>query len=590
MSGGALALLARAVARETLERPGQGRAATGLAAAGAVAAGSATVAAGIGLMAAAGYVVLRAAEAPPILDLTVAFVLVRFFGLARPALRYLERLLSHELTLRMLLLVRSWFYDALLARGPARLVDLRSGDLLSRVAGDVEHLQEAVLRVATPAATAAVVCAGIVTVLAWIDLTLAAAVGALFLAHGALWPWLSLRWARGRGRQRRELRAQVSGRLVSLLHGLEDLTAFGRAGDALREIDGLQDALDRIERAEGRLFAANAAVGTAASGLALAVALGLLIPLVGDGTIPRTWLAAIALGVLAGFEAVEGLPLAWQAREEAAASAGRVAQVLQAGDAPERSGPRTPEPARSAGLGVGLDSVTLRHAGRTVLEDVTLQIEPGRHAAIVGATGAGKSSVLSLVERIWDPQAGMVRVGGVDVRALRLDDLRARVSVVPQQIHVFNRTLRENLLIARPDATDAELREALRQARLEPVVRGLASGLETPLGEFGARLSAGERQRLGLARLFLTDAAVVLADEPTANLDLETEAAVLASLRGWSSGRTLLLVTHRLVGLRTMDRVAVLDRGRLVEEGSTDALLGRNGAYARMLACQGGMI
>lgn len=624
-----------------------------------VAAGVATVLAGVGLMTSAGYLISRAAERPPILDLMVVFVAVRFFGLARPALRYVERLVSHDVTFRALRQVRRWFYDALLPLSPARVMDFRAGDLLARLASDVDSLQEIHLRLVAPALVALIVGGSAVSAIAFVDARLAGIVFLLLLASGVLWPLAANRWTRGLSVRRNRERAALSERLVPTLQGLEDLCTFGRAQDEVTRLMAHQHRLDEIEREEGRALAAHAGVGAAFAQMALWSALAVTLPLAADGRLSGVWVAAVALGIVAAFEAVEGLPAAWQFKERLDDAADRVFAVIDAqpavsdppdaalrGDttsdadtgtgiganaaslarpsqrASRHAASRDETPAfdegtasASRGAGIRFQQVTFAHhrgddasparvdadvrrAGANLarasrvaaLSEITFDVAPGEQVAIVGPSGGGKSTLLSLAMRVWDPISGNIDLDGRDLRGHRLADLRAALAVMPQQVYVFDDSLRENARLLRPGATDAEVAEALRRASLAPLLDALPRGLDTTLGEHGSRLSAGERQRLGLARLLLSRAPLALIDEPTANLDSRTERAVLRALHAWSRHRTLLLVTHRLVHLEAMDRIIVIDRGRIVEQGSHAELLARDGLFTRLLESQRGLL
>jgi ATP-binding cassette subfamily C protein CydC len=577
-----------------------------------VVAGAATILASVGLVSTSGYLISRAAERPPILDLMLVIVAVRFFGLARPVLRYGERLVSHDVTFRMLRQVRRWFYDALVPLAPARLMTFRSGDLLARLAGDVDSLQELHLRLIAPATVALIVSSIVVcALLLFVDATLALVVLILLAANGAVWPLLSRRLARGAGVRRTRERSAMSRRLVSFLQGLEDLQAFGRDGDELKRLLAHQRVLDTAERQEGAAGALHAAAGGLLTQLGLWTALALTVPLALDGNLPGAWVAATSLGVLAAFEAVEAMPAAWQRHAQIDEAAGRVFEVIDAKpavvDAAAQSGARawraeavrplplplaTSVAAAVAGalapvaLALRVSGVTFAYDGDAAdaaLREVSFDVAPGEHVALVGASGSGKSTLLSLLVRAWDPAAGRIELDGRALPDIALAELRASVALMPQQVYVFDNSLRENVRLARPSATDADVRDALRTARLGGFLASLPRGLDTRLGEHGSRMSAGERQRLGLARLLLSTAQIVLADEPTANLDPEQARDVIAALRACAGARPLLLATHRLDDLDTMDRILVFDRGRLAEQGTHAALLSQDGLYTRLV-------
>jgi thiol reductant ABC exporter CydC subunit len=530
-------------------------------AAASVAAGAGTILAGVGLLATSGFLVSRASQQPPILELTLVFVAVRFFGLTRPALRYLERIASHELTFRVLLVVRRWFVAALLPLSQGQLAGFRSGDLLSRLAADVDALQNAFLRVVAPAIVAVLASAVVVTGLAFIDRTLALVVCALLIVHGVFWSWIAERQARAMAAARNQLRRALSADLVALLQGLEDVLAFGHEDAALRRFADGQRRMDAAEMTDGRRLANHVAVGTAGAGLAFWCALALTLHAAAAG-LPPVWIAALVLATVAAFESVEGLPAAWQFAGHTRDSARRVLDVVGTVPAVAESARARPLAGRRA-PDVAFHDVTFGYGATTVLRDVSLQIRSGEHVGIVGPTGAGKSTLLTLLMRGWDPSTGHITIDGLDLREISLRDLRRNLAVLPQQVHVFNHTLRENVRLARAAASDQDVTNALERAGLAGFLDGLPRGLDTMMGEYGARMSAGERQRLGFGRILLTDAPLVLVDEPTAHLDPARGHQLLGALSVWARDRTMLVVSHNSAALSYVHRVVLVSGGRV---------------------------
>jgi ATP-binding cassette subfamily C protein CydC len=337
-------------------------------------------------------------------------------------------------------------------------------------------------------------------------------------------------------------------------------------------ISGLQDALNDLMM-----------------NLAMITILVLAIPLVAGGEIPGVYLAFLALVILGSFEAVQPLGKAFQFFGRSVGAGERLFEIIDA--KPEVEEPTEPlqPPAYYA---LEFDNVSFRYEteGPLVLKDISFTLEPGRKIAVVGPSGAGKSTLINLILRFWDPTSGEIKFAGHDLREYAQGDLRRNIGIVSQDTHVFNDTLRGNLLLAKPEATSDELERALVRAQLSELVERLPEGLDSFVGEQGLKLSGGERQRLSIARTLLKEAPFLVLDEPTANLDPMTEREVLDAIYGLMQDRTTLVITHRLVKMREMDEILVLDGGRIVERGTCEELIKTRGLYLRMLEVQRRML
>jgi len=523
-----------------------------------VALGALTVVFGVGLMATAGYLISRAAEQPPVLELTTAIVAVRFFGLARPVARYLERLASHDLALRSLAQVRTRFFARIEPLAPGELEQYRRGELLDRMVGDVDALQGLYLRGLGPplvALLAGAVCVGATAAM----LPLAAAVLACGLLLGGIAvPALAGALTRASGARRSEARAALTAGLVELLRGAPELVAYGRERETTERVRAADAQLVRLARRDA--LAAGAADGLTllVAGLTTVGVLAVAVSAHDAGTLSRVLVAALALLALASFESV--MPLSTAARElTATLAAGR--RVLELAERePAVRDPASPLPAPAGAPVVALEHVTARYpsSAEPALRETTLRLEPGRAVALVGPSGAGKTTVANLLLRFLDPEHGRVTIDGRDARDLAQNDLRRTFALAGQDAHLFNASIAANLRVARPDATDDELNDALRRARLSDWVASLPDGLDTVVGEEGAHLSGGQRQRLVIARALLADAPVLILDEPTAHLDPETAERLMDDVLDASAGRSVLLITHRPEGLARMDEVVTL--------------------------------
>ncbi|WP_327245355.1 thiol reductant ABC exporter subunit CydD [Streptomyces sp. NBC_01320] len=545
--------------------------------------GSLALGSAVGLMAVSGWLISRASEQPPVLYLMVAVTATRAFGLGRAVFRYAERLVSHDAVLKMLAELRVAVYRGLERIAPAGLARTRRGDLLSRLVADVDALQDYWLRWLLPAGTAAVVGVAAAGFTGWLlpEAGLVLAVGLLLSGVGV--PLVTGACARRAERQLAPARADLATRITDLLGGTAELTVAGALparSARTREADGV---LTRIAARAATATALGGGLSAVICGLTVVAAALVSVPAVLDGRLAGVELAVVVLTPLAAFEAVTGLPLAVQYRQRVKRSAERVYEVL---DAPvpvlEPAAPADP-PASPFPLEVSGLAARYAGASRDALDSVDLTLTAGRRIAVVGPSGSGKTTLAQVLLRFLDARSGTYRIGGVEASALDGDTVRRFVGLCAQDAHVFDSSIRENLRLARTGATDDELRAALAQARLLDWVQALPDGLDTLVGEHGARLSGGQRQRLALARALLADFPVLVLDEPAEHLDLATADALTADLLTATRGRTTVLITHRLAGLEAVDEVVVMDAGRIVQRGPYTDLATVEGPLSRML-------
>jgi ATP-binding cassette subfamily C protein CydC len=530
-----------------------------------VALGSATVLAGVGLMATAGYLISRAAERPAVLSLTVAIVGVRFFGLARPLARYFDRLTSHDLALRALGEARVRMYDAVEPLAPTQLGDHRQGDLLSRLVADVDSLQNLHLRRTGPRLVALVAGAVAVGVAAAILPAAAIALAAGLLVTGIAVPAGTVALQRRTGTIEAAARGELTAELVETMRGAQEIAVYGRVDE---RIGRLRDADSRLVRsARHAAFAEGAGEGLRllVVGATVAAVLALAVSAHAAGSLDRVLVAALALLALASFEAVQ--PLAQGARElrETLAAGKRLLELADRD--PAISDPPRPAELPDGPFTVALEAVRAGYGDSDgespVLEGADLRLEPGRRIALVGPSGAGKTTIANLLVRFLDPECGRVTLAGRDLRDYRQEDVRRAISVAGQDSHLFSTTIRDNVALCRPDAPDGEVEDVLRRARILDWVQSLPDGWNTLVGEEGRELSGGQRQRLVVARALLADAPVLVLDEPTAHLDPETAAELIDDVLDANCDRTTLLITHRPEGLGRMDEVLKLENGVL---------------------------
>ncbi len=551
----------------------------------AVALGFATIGSSIGLMATSAYIISKAALHPDISVLQVPIVGVRFFGIARGIFRYTERLVSHQITFRLLAELRVWFYRALEPLAPARLQQFRSGDLLARIVADIESLEHFYVRVIAPPLVAILVAGLMWLLMAHYALPLAI-VTVIFLAAAAIGiPLLTRSLGRGVSQSAVETRAELNVALVDSVQGVADVLVSGQENSRRAAIAGLSQKLIALQNRLAVANGLNAALMGLLTNWATLAALVVAIPPVNRGELDGVFLAVIALSVIAAFEAVTPLPETFTNLEGSLTAANRLFQVVDT--EPQVVDPPAPSPKPQS---FGLDVRGLRFSYQPnelpALDGIDFSLPEGGKLAIVGASGAGKSTLVNLLLRFWDYREGEILLGGHDLRHYRADDVRQMVSVVSQHTHLFNATIAENLRLSRPDATDAELVSAAEQAQIHTFIQSLPQGYNTFIGEQGLRLSGGERQRLAIARALLKDAPILILDEATANLDPLVERDIMTTIHRLMGGRTTLMITHRLVGLDAMDEILVLSRGKIAERGTHASLMAKNGIYRNLWELQ----
>ena len=546
-----------------------------------------TVGSSVGLMGASAWLISTAALHPPLAALNIAIVGVRFFGITRGISRYGERLVSHNLTFKILTKLRVWFYKSLVPLAPARLLNYRSGDLLSRIISDIKTLEDFYVRSLSPPLVAILVGSGTSLFLGLYHPGFSLILAGLFVLGGLALPWLVHKLSQNPGITLVNQRALLSENLVSFVQGLPDLLVFGQAEakrtqleKASRKYNKAQLKLVRISGLSGGLF-------IFISNLATWLVLVLAIPLVTAGEIPGVMLAALVLMTLSSFESVQPLPQAMETLSSSLQSGSRLFEVVDAKPAVVEPDEAVPFPKT---LQFEAKDLSFIYPGSQdpALQNINFQLEGGSKLAIVGPSGGGKTTLINLLLRFWEYYQGDLLLGnpGLSLHSLRGDQLRSMISVVSQRGYLFNDTIRENLSIGKPGATEGEIILVAKKARIHDLIVTLPAGYESFLGEQGYRFSAGERQRLNIARAVLNNAPILLLDEPTANLDPITEREVLDTLFEVMTGKTTILVTHRLVKLDRFDQILVLDGGRIIERGTEKELLSRSGLYQRMYSQQ----
>lgn len=501
---------------------------------------------------------------------------VRGAAITRTAGRYFERLVSHDATFRVLQHLRIYTFSKLLPLSPAGLARYQQGELLNRIVADVDTLDHLYLRVISPLVGAFVVIMIVTLGLSVLDVTLAITLGGIMLLTLFIMPPVFYRAGKNTGQNLTHLRGQYRQQLTSWLQGQAELTIFGASKRYRAQMEATELQWHEAQRRQSELTALSQALMLLIGALAVMLMLWMASGGVGGNTQPGALIALFVFCALAAFEALAPVTGAFQHLGQVIASALRITELTE--QKPEVTFPQAETPAPEK-VTLTLRDVSFRYPDQPInaLNALSLQANPGEHVAILGRTGCGKSTLLQLLTRAWDPQQGEILLNDLLLSSLSESALRRTISVVPQRVHLFSATLRDNLLLAAPNASDEALSDMLRRVGLENLLED--SGLNSWLGEGGRLLSGGELRRLAIARALLHNAPLMLLDEPTEGLDATTESEMLELLADVMREKTVLMVTHRLRGLARFDQIIVMDDGRIIERGTHAELLAGQGRY-----------
>lgn len=478
-------------------------------------------------------------------------------AVARGALRYGEQACNHFIAFKLLALIRDRVFRALRRLAPAKLEGRGKGELISVITSDIELLEVFYAHTISPALIALAFCAVLIAFIGSFGAPLGAYAALAYATVGIALPWLASRASSDGGLRFRTRSGELAGFVLDSLRGLDEIQQYGCGEGRLAELRARTDALAADEGRLKRVAALDAAVSGAVV-LVLDVGMLLLSAWVAWGQAALAGVLVPTVALMGSFGPVIALANLGSTLQSTFAAGNRVLDILDESPKVEDVSGREP-----VGFeGAAARDVVFSYDGEPVLRGISLDAPEGSIVGITGRSGSGKSTLLKLFMRLWEPDAGAVEVSGRDVSDIDTADLRALEAYVTQDTHLFRDSIRENLRIAKPDATDAEIEEACRKASVHEFIRTLPQGYDTPVGELGDALSGGERQRIGLARAFLHDAPFLLLDEPTSNLDSLNEAVVLRALARERAGRTVLLVSHRASTMRIADTVVSVEDGR----------------------------
>ncbi|ENM5880185.1 cysteine/glutathione ABC transporter ATP-binding protein/permease CydC [Vibrio metoecus] len=542
-----------------------------------------TVLTSIGLLTLSGWFLSAAAVA----GLTIAretfnYMLpgafVRGFAMGRTAGRWGERVVTHNATFKLLTDLRVFFFEKLTPLIPGRLSTVRDADMLNRIVADVDAMDHVYLRLINPVTVGVLGIAALTTLVAWFDTTLGLTLGGVLLFVLLIWPILFYRLGKHNGQQLTQHKAELRIRTLDWLQGYSELTIFGAEQTYRQAIFTAQEKLLHNQYTNAHVSGLAQSLLLLANGWILVLMLWLAADGVGGQT-PDPMIALIAFATMASVELLIPIAGAFQHLGQTLTSARRLNEIILAKPEVEFTDQPTPH---NGQYGIEFNGVNFAYQANkpNTIDEFTLSLPQGHKVAIVGQTGSGKSTLIQLLCRYWDVQAGHIAIGGTDIREWRESDLRAAISVVSQRVDILNGTLRDNLKLANAEATDEQLSEILRQVGLEKLLQD--SALNAWLGDGGRQLSGGEKRRIGIARALLHDAPILLLDEPTEGLDKQTEQQIMQLLHSHFANKTVLFITHRLINLEQMDAIALIEHGKLVEFGHHHALLAKQGRYHQL--------
>ncbi|MCK5829738.1 MAG: thiol reductant ABC exporter subunit CydC [Methylococcales bacterium] len=491
---------------------------------------------------------------------------IRALAIVRTLGRYAERVVTHEATFQVLAEIRCWFFRQLIPLSPGRLAMQRSADLLNGITQDINLLDSLYLRLCSPALVALFGNGAVVIFIGYYSVQISLIVSIMLFMTAVFIPWLFNRLSQHSAKKSVEHSASFKVKQIEILQGIAELSAFNAYERYKTELLIVSEQMLEMQIKNNQLTSLSSAITIFLSLITLLITLVLGSNLFQQGEISGADLAMISFCVLAVFELVTPLSAAIQLLPKTQTAAKRIRAITNL--TPVIADPPKATLAPKTG-GINIYNLSFRYLDNTdwVLNDINLTIPQGRKIAIVGKSGEGKTTLLQLMMHFYDPQKGSITFGGKNYKEFSFDQFMHQFSVLSQRTHLFSATIKENLLIAKPTASEMEIKQAIKMAGLDNYISNLPEGINSWIGENGAQVSGGEGRRIALARVYLKNTSIILLDEPTEGLDKETEQDVLNTLEKIAQKKTLIMVTHKKAGLRLVDETYEICKGKLVPSG-----------------------
>ncbi|AFH48814.1 Subfamily C ATP-binding cassette [Ignavibacterium album JCM 16511] len=544
-----------------------------------------TVGSGIGLMMTSSYIIASAAIQTPIFQLQVAIVGVRFFGISRGIFRYLERYISHEVTFKILGKLRVWFFKSIEPLIPSKKKDLTSGDLLSRSIEDIESLEHIFVRVISPVLVYFAVAVLMFFLLSLFNIKYAIIFLLMFFFSAISIPSLTYLLSKNLGKKIIQLKAQLKEKAVDSIQGLPELIFYEQTEKWQKKFRDFENQLLSSEKKMMSIQSLHESLTGVAMNFTVAILILIAIPDVTDGILNGVYLSVITIGIMASFEIVNQIPLAFQYLGKSVEAGERLLEIINyEKNKIDQVGTIDKKDFTSS---IVFSEVSFSYTGKkNVIENLSFEIKKNEIVAVVGESGSGKSTLVNLLTKLWKDYSGKILIDKTDYKNISDESIRDLISVVPQNVHLFTGTIRENLLIAKENSTEDEIYEALKKSELLDFVESLPEKLETNIGELGKKLSGGEIKRLGIARAILRNSPIIIFDEVTEHLDTITEKNILSMIKQLSRDRSILFISHRLNQMEMFDEVIVMSDGRIIEKSKHKDLIEQKGFYYKLLSSQ----